>query len=482
MLLSTRFRSVVLAALPLIAAGALVAQADDPVVSRGETVYKTYCTACHGPYLTGGSARGLIKTEWLRGNTPDALRRTVTEGIAELGMPPWGAALKPEDIAAVVAFVIAQQSAPPRTAQPLPPKIETELVTLATEIVVSEGLKIPWAIEFVDARRALITERIGRLRWLVDGKLDPVPIEGIPLAFQTGGGGLLDLALDPDYARNGWVYLSYSHALPPPRADESMTRISRGRIDGHRWVDHQVVFEAPPAQYFRSQVRFGCRLLFDRGGRLYFSIGDRGRANDCQDLTRISGKIFRVNPDGTIPQDNPFVDQPQVLPAIYAYGSRNAQGLAVHPGTGEIWESEHGPQGGDELNLLRPGANYGWPKVTHGIDYDGRPISAFKKQPGIEPPVLDWTPSIAVGAIEFVQSPLFPAWNQHLLAGALRYEELRRLVIENRRVVSQEVLFKGHGRVRDFKFSPDGSLYVLLNQPDHLIRLTPKRARPSSIR
>jgi glucose/arabinose dehydrogenase len=213
--------------------------------------------------------------------------------------------------------------------------------------------------------------------------------------------------------------------------------------------------------------------LFDKQGYLYFSIGDMNRADDSQILTRPSGKIYRINSDGSIPRDNPFYGNKNYLQAIYSYGNRNAQGLAQHPVTGVIYESEHGPQGGDELNILKKGANYGWPVVTFGIGYDGKIISKDTIKAGIEPPITYWTPSIAVSAIEFVNSPLFPRWQNNLIVTALKFEEVRRLVIDGARVSEQEILLKGYGRVRDVKFGPDGALYVLTNTPDGLLRITP---------
>jgi glucose/arabinose dehydrogenase len=213
--------------------------------------------------------------------------------------------------------------------------------------------------------------------------------------------------------------------------------------------------------------------MFDKKGYLYFSIGDMARANDSQNPGKPSGKVYRINADGSIPKDNPFVGKSGALAAIYTIGNRNVQGIAEHPVTGDIWATEHGPMGGDEVNILKKGANYGWPVITYGVDYDGSVVSKETKKEGMEQPVLVWTPSIAVCPAEFITSDLFPKWKNNLLVGALAFEEIRRLVIVDNKVTEQELILKGVGRVRDLKIGPDGKLYVLLNEPDVVLRISP---------
>jgi glucose/arabinose dehydrogenase len=262
------------------------------------------------------------------------------------------------------------------------------------------------------------------------------------------------------------------------RDNPGMTKIIRGRIDGHQWVDEQTVFSLPEERYLTRAYRWGGRLLFDREGYLYFSIGDLARDAHVQDLSRPSGKIYRVHPDGTISIDNPFLDHVGAIPAIYTYGNRNPQGLALHPMTGQIWETEHGPMGGDELNIITKGTNYGWPLVTFGRNYNGTIVSELTERMGLEAPINQWTPSIAICPAEFYTGSLFPEWKNDLFVGALAYEEIRHLVIKENRVVSQEIIMKNLGRVRDIKTGPDGALYALLNHPDILLRLTPKTTYP----
>ena len=227
------------------------------------------------------------------------------------------------------------------------------------------------------------------------------------------------------------------------------------------------MFEVPDSLFVVRGNRWGCRFLFDKAGYLYFTIGDMGRAAASQDLRRPTGKIFRIRPDGSIPTDNPFIDSTGALPAIFSRGNRNAQGITQHPVTGDIWFTEHGPQGGDELNILKKGANYGWPLVTYGIDYSGIQVSEKTEEKGMEQPVLQWTPSIAVCPAEFMTSPLFSKWKNDLLIGALGFEELRRLVIVKNKVTRQQLIMKGYGRVRDIRTSPDGYPLYTVKQTRH---------------
>ncbi len=452
----------------------------DPLVGQNENhpgfeVYKQNCVVCHGKYLEGRTAGPLVKDIWLQGNDESSIRSTVTNGIPGTLMPAWESMLSEEDLRNVAAYVFRKQQEPAFKRDPIPELVETELATLQLESVVDSGLITPWAIEFIDAETAIITERPGRLRWLKNGKLDPKPIEWLHPTYEFGDGGLMDVALDPKYDENGWVYLAYSEPLGNPLdpLTPSMTKVIRGKIDGYQWTNEETLFQVPHEDFVSTIFRFGLRFAFDEHGILYFSVGDRGLPPHAQDLSLTSGKIYRMHANGSVPPDNPFVGKKGIHPATYAYGSRNAQGLAFNPKTGDLWASEHGARGGDELNIIQPGANYGWPEVTHGVNYDGTIISEFSEKPGMESPILHWTPSIAVCPIEFVTSPRFSIWENDLLVGALKFEEIRRLVLDGRKVVSEEILVKGLGRVRDLKQNPDGSLYAVLNDPDIILRITP---------
>jgi glucose/arabinose dehydrogenase len=295
-------------------------------------------------------------------------------------------------------------------------------------------------------------------------------IRGTPEVFARGQGGLLDVEVHPDYAENGWIYLSYSD--PSRSGERGMTAIVRGRLRGDRWIDEETVFRAPGEFYEGARLHFGTRLVF-HGPYLFFTIGDRGRQRQAQDLSRPNGKTHRIHHDGRIPEDNPFVDRDDAFPTIWTYGNRNAQGLALDPSTGNLWETEHGPRGGDELNLLRAGANYGWPVVTFGMNYNGTPITDRTSAPGMVDPVVQWTPSLAVCGLAFYGADRFPEWTGSLLSGGLASQELRLLVLDGEEVVDQPVLVEGKGRVRDVVVGPDGLPYVVFNRPGRIVRMVP---------
>lgn len=365
----------------------------------------------------------------------------------------------------------------------LPDTIETLDYKLKTEVVTST-LDQPWAIDFLGPDTALVAEAPGRLRLIVDGDLDPDSVKGTPdVSYKGVQGGLLDVAVDPEYEENGWIYLSYAHGLDTDGEEEpAMIRIVRGRIRDHSWHDQEVLFEAPHDTYRTTRHQFGSRIVFDPDGRLYFSIGDRGDwpvyphavMMQAQELDRPNGKIHRINRDGSIPPENPFVGQEDALESIYSYGHRNPQGLAVHPETGRVWALEHGPQGGDELNRLKARANYGWPEITYGINYTGSIITRDRRKKGMEQPVVFWRPSIATSGLSFYQGDDFPYWQNQLLVSALKMEEIRLLTLREAGcgcVMHQEVLVEGAGRVREAVPGPEGAIYVVFDDT-RIVRLS----------
>jgi glucose/arabinose dehydrogenase len=355
-------------------------------------------------------------------------------------------------------------------------KLQTEVLT--------QDLEAPWAIDFLGPDTALVTEEPGRLRMIVNG--DPVSdsISGTPeVSYKGVQGGLLDVAVDPNYEKNGWVYLSYAHGLETDGEKEpAMIRVVRGRIQNHSWKDQEVLFEAPHDTYRTTRHQFGSRIAFDEENRLYFSIGDRGDwplyprevMMQAQELNRPNGKIHRINRDGSIPAENPFVGQRGVLESIFSYGHRNPQGLALHPETGRMWATEHGPRGGDELNRLKVGANYGWPEIVYGINYNGSIITRERRKQGMEQPMVFWRPSIAVSGLSFYDGEDFPYWQGQLLVSSLKAEELRLLTLRGEghgTVMHQEVLLEDAGRVREAVPGPEGSIYVIFDD-SRLARLS----------
>lgn len=450
------------------------------IAQDGQRIYKNYCAGCHGPNLEGSVSSALIKTTWKHGGDRASIIRTISNGIPNTEMAKWSGTLSVKEIEAVTDFIIKAQTSPQIAKQAEKPlNVKTKLYNLRIEKLITQGLTGPWGFEFVDADRALVTGKNGDLNWIVNGTLDTQPITGLPKIYANDNwGGLLDVAIDPEYSKNGWVYLAFSHN-PKNSSDKmtaGMTKVVRGKINGHQWTDEQTLFQAPDSVMIGGGTRWGCRFLFDKAGYLYFTIGDMDHGDDSQILTRPNGKIYRINSDGSIPKDNPLVGKGSYLQAIYSWGNRNAQGIAQHPVTGVIYASEHGPKGGDELNIIKNGGNYGWPVITYGIGYDDKIISKDTHKEGMEQPITYWTPSIAVSAIEFVTGPKFPKWENNLIVTALAFEEVRRLVIDGDQVTEQEILLKGYGRVRDVKIGPDGALYILTNTPDALLRITPGNA------
>jgi aldose sugar dehydrogenase len=444
----------------------------------GKQVYESYCAGCHGAQMQGSAASPLIKKEWKHGGSRKSILNTIRNGITGTEMARWSGTLSDKQIQSVTDFILASQKKPiAKKESKMPLVVQTADYKLNIEKLVTSTLHTPWGIEFVDAAHALISERTGQLVWMINGKMDSIPIEGTPQTFsQITTGGYMDIALDPDYKHNGWIYLAFSENSTNAKDTSvpGMTKIVRGKIADHKWVDEQTLFEVNDSLKLSGGLRWGCRFLFDTHGYLYFTIGDMGRASHSQDLSKPSGKIYRIKSDGSIPKDNPLYGKQNCLQAIYTWGNRNVQGIAQHPVTGVIYASEHGPKGGDELNIIKKGVNYGWPEITYGIDYDGSIITNYTSREGMEQPIAKWTPSIAVSAIEFVSSPKFPKWRNNLIVTALAFQEVRRLVIDGDRVLSQEMLLKAYGRVRDVKFGPDGAMYVLTNEPDAVLRITPR--------
>ncbi|KAF0239266.1 MAG: glucose sorbosone [Prolixibacteraceae bacterium] len=423
--------------------------------------------------VTSGS---LVDGIWQYGAADSYKFRNVKFGILHLGMPSYDGILKDDDIRAIMKYVSDSE----KSAGTVKPAIVKEFETLDYKLnveVFAEGLEIPWAIDFLDPSTALITEKPGRVRVVIKGKLQPEPVKNIPKVLNEGQGGLMDVAVDPDYSQNGWVYLAFSHVLDKKAGEErpgAMTKIVRGKIENNTWANEQVLFEAPHETYRTTRHHYGCRIVFDPEGYLYFAIGDRGAGFQAQDNSLPNGKVHRIHKDGKIPADNPYMSDPKAMKSLYSLGNRNIQGMAIHPETGELWTTEHGPMGGDELNLIKPGKNYGWETITYGINYNGTIITELTHMEGMEQPNFYWTPSIAVCGLDFYRGDLFKKWKNKLLVGALKYEEVRLLSLEGNRVMHDEVILKGQGRVRDVQTGPDGAIYVVLNDPGTVLKLMPK--------
>lgn len=339
-------------------------------------------------------------------------------------------------------------------------KIEVETVV--------EDLDNPWSFTFLPDGSMLITEQKGNLIHFKNGI--KTEIQDVPEVVFKGQGGLLDIELDPNYETNGWLYLSYASNIEND-GNGANTTISRAKLVGDKLTELEVLYKATPNT--KGGNHFGSRIEFDKNGYLYFSIGERFQRDIFpQDITKDGGKIYRINADGSIPQDNPFYTTSGAKKAIYSYGHRNPQGMSLHPETGKIWTHEHGPQGGDEINIIKPGINYGWPKASFGINYDGTSFTDATSLPNMEDPIHYWVPSIAPSGMVFVTSDKYPEWKGNILIGSLKFQYLDRCVVEGEKIISEEKLLEDIGRVRSVRQGPDGFIYVSV-QNKGILKLVP---------
>jgi len=345
-------------------------------------------------------------------------------------------------------------------------------------VTVVEGLEHAWSLAFLPGGDMLVTERPGRLRIVRNGVLLPDSVPGVPAVLARGQGGLLEVAPHPDFATNRLIYLTFSK--PIGDGERATTAVVRGRFEHDRLTGVQEIFEADS----RGNGHYGSRLAFDGNGFLFITVGDRQapprgnlETHPAQDRSNHHGTINRLHDDGRVPADNPFVNEAGVRPEIWSYGHRNPQGLAIHPETGDVWANEHGPQGGDELNLIQRGANYGWPVVGYGVNYgSGTAIHSGTRREGMEPPVHFWVPSIATSGLLIYTGDRFPQWRGNLFVGGLAGQQLARLTMDGRRVMSEETLVRGLGRIRDVRQGPDGFIYLVIDgegQRPSVVRLEP---------
>lgn len=427
-------------------------------------IYDTNCSGCHGTDPSGGRAASLFGVNLLNEKSDETLRLTIMEGIVDAGMPSFDGMLDDAEIAQLLAF-IRNESAnfaekPVFVPSPDGFLVDSEKQLFRIELLAS-GLDVPWGMAFLPDGRLLITERSGRLRIYDNGQLLDDPVSGTPAVHVGQDAGLFDVILHPDYENTGWIYLSFAEALPDVDA-AYMTVVVRGKLNSdNEWVETQQIFRAPPELYGSSGAHYGSRFLFDDAGHLFYTIGDRGDMANAQTLSNALGKIHRVNDDGSVPEDNPFVGVDGAVETIWSYGHRNPQGLSFDPSSGLLWESEHGPTGGDEINVIEAGKNYGWGVVSMGLERGITQHSA----PGMEKPVVYYTPALSPSGITFYEGDQYPQWSGSLFVAGLAGQQLRRLEVDGREVVHQEVLFNQFGRTRTAVTGPDGLLYVLLQNP-----------------
>lgn len=481
---------IVLASLLFLAVSGAFAQ------SAGvEQMYADNCMKCHGNRGQGGGAgtRTLLTDDLFKPEYDQRFFDAIKGGLPNSGMDAFGQSYNDKQIWGLVNYIRELQfrAYRDRVGSPRPDSsgvYKFQQHSFRIERVVEKGLDVPWSVDFLPDGRMLIADRSGAVRIHSTGKSGGTlsrPVDGTPEVRNRGQGGLMDVAVHPNFAQNGWIYLSYSHAI----GRNGMTRIVRGKIvnaeTAPKWTDEQVIFEAKPEHYLPTDHHFGCRIVFDPKDPsiLFFCIGERGYGELAQNVARPNGKVFRIKDDGSIPAGNPFSDTPNAYKQIWSIGHRNPQGLAFDL-AGNLWETEHGPRGGDELNQIAPGRNYGWQTVSFGINYNGQPLATpWPKNPlspteppvegGIVMPTLRWMPSIAACGLDVERGNAFPHWKGDLFAGGLAGQTVQRLRIKDNAVIEQEEIIHGLGRVRDVVCGPDGTLYVVLNEPDIVLRLVP---------
>lgn len=441
-------------------------------------LFNATCAKCHGENGQGGGAGAQSFNTWSRFDQDNdrIYFETIKNGRPDMGMDAYGSTLSDREIWALVVHIRELQSKALRaekgSTRPVNGVVKTDLHSYRIEDVVDtgKGLQVPWSIDWLPDGRALVTNRPGILHVLDKGSLTQV--DGVPPSIELGQGGLLEVAPHPDYARNGWIYLGLADPAKSGRR-EALTKVVRGKIQFSagkaQWTDTQTIYEAAQEFYSGAGIHFGTEIVFDGKGHLFFSVGERGTNMRAQDPSTPYGKIMRVNEDGSIPSDNPVSGNP-----MWTLGHRNPQGL-VFDLEGNLWDTEHGPRGGDEVNLIQKGKNYGWPVIASSINYNDSPfvVPWPAENQDLTVHVFRWLPSIGACGLDVCKGKAFPKWKGDLFAGGLSGANVDRIRMKDGEFDEREEILHGMGRVRDVAFGPDGYLYIVLNGPDKIIRFVP---------
>ena len=428
--------------------------------------YKKNCASCHGRDL-----ETFVNREWKYGKSEEAVFATIKYGKADIGMPAFDKAFSDEEIKELVSYILSAKQQLTEDETVAPDKHVTEKQNFIVDTVVS-GFERPWSIAWLPDGEMLITERAGQLYRYKNGKLSE-PVKGLPDVWQKGQGGLLDIELHPQYEDNGWLYITHGYAAENVKKDGGSTALIRAKLDtaNNTLYNVETLFKAYPPS--KKGPHYGGRIEFDNDGYLFVTVGDRGTRDNAQKLDNTNGKVHRLYEDGRIPVDNPFYNEENAAKSIWSYGHRNQQGMALHPVTGELWTHEHGPKGGDEINIVQKGLNYGWPAITYGINYNGTIITKDTAKAGMEQPLIYYVPSIAPCGMCFVTSDKYPNWKNNLLVGSLSFEYVERLEVTGSAVTHQEKLLENIGRVRVVRIGPDSLIYVAVERPGAILRLVP---------
>ena len=437
-------------------------------LSGADATFKKFCASCHG-----ADANVFADRQWKHGNTKADLIKSIAEGYPDLGMPTWSAALKPQEISDMADYIldgIAKRKAYDFNDKPKSNIFVQNSMTVKLDTI-AQGIKKPWGMAFLPDGDMVFTDCGGDIYRIKDKQ--KTKIEGGPKVLADGQGGLLDVELHPKFAENKQIYFSYSKFKDSAGGRWSTTAVMRASLEGNTLTNQTDIFVAQP--YLKTRHHYGSRLEFDRNGFLFITVGDRGQHEPLypQRLDVDCGKVHRVFDDGRVPTDNPFVKIDTARKTIWSYGHRNPQGMAMNPATGEMWSNEHGPRGGDEVNIPQKAKNYGWPVISYGINYDGKILTPFTKKENMEQPLIYWVPSIGPSGMTFVTGDKYKAWKGDALVGSLRFKYLNRCKLEGNKIVSEEILLKNIGRLRFVEMGRDGYIYVGVEEPGYIFKLLP---------
>lgn len=484
-----------------------------------QVAYEQNCSSCHGENMSGGAlGPSLMGNELVHGHSVDDLIQSISEGFPAKGMPGYGQTLTPEEVHRIAILISEKRDNRKMTdfniQRPIAlPEgvVQSERHAFGMEVVATDLSPWPYSIAPLPDGSILLTEKTRAMKWISPDGQSAKVIEGTPQAYDDGEkspgigllyglGWLLDVAPHPDYEENGWIYLTYgdrcggcNQVSKAIGQDVSMAKLVRARIQDGKWIDQETLWEVDKEMYTAiPDVSVGGRICFDGAGHIFFSVGGKqfsfvpqGNMEayvGIQDLSQPYGKVYRIHDDGRIPEDNPFVNTPGAIPSIWTYGHRSPQGLEYDPATGQLWETEMGPRGGDEVNLLEPGKNYGWPLYSKGLNYNGSEV-AYGQYEGIEwdlneieQPKVDLTPSPAVSSLIIYHGAQFPEWEGQLIVGSLKGTELYRYEVQNGEVVHQETLLKDLARIRDIEIDAEGYILLLLEHTagSQIVRMAPR--------
>ncbi|MEI7985301.1 MAG: PQQ-dependent sugar dehydrogenase [Armatimonadota bacterium] len=446
-------------------------------------LYNDTCAKCHGNNAQGGGGgtKSLLTVDKFDQKWDKPFFDATRNGVPDAGMEGYGQTMSDEEIWALVVHIRELQNKAVRgmtAPKPVDDVYTSQYYKYKVETVLKEDreLKTPWSMDWLPDGKMLVNFRPG-IMCVVENGVNLGRVEGLPESTELGQGGLMEVAVHPNYKKNGWIYLSIADPKNGDRRN-AFTKIVRGKIsfEGSKmtWSDDKVIFKMTDDNYTGAGQHFGGKIVFDGKGHIFFSTGERGNGPLAQRLDKPNGKIWRLNEDGSIPSDNPFVNTPNALPGIWTYGQRNPQGLAMDS-NGDLWDTEHAPRGGDEVNHIIKGSNYGWPVISYGINYNDSSASVPWPSPDqkMKMSVYRWLPSTGASGLKIAKGSAFAKWKDDLIAGGLAGQNIDRIRIKNDKVVEKETLIWGMGRVRDLAFGPDGNLYVALNEPDRIVRLVP---------